>query len=345
MANFYDISSWNESLWFQPGGTRNKVIIENPNDHSLYYFKTSLKREKKDYKYEFWSEIIASEIGKLLGFDMLVYDIAYNRGEIGCLSKSMVIMGENTLNEGIKYLTGYDTTYNPEEKDSKKQYTFQFICETLKYYRFGHYVENIIELIILDCIIGNGDRHQENWGIVTEYRDVMKMLLEIANQEKKGLTETLFSILGISSKSKIESKARILNELKLTMPGQFSQIYDSGSCLGREIEDDRIQKMLSDEAMLNSYINRGVSEIHWEGEKLSHFDLISRINNIYPEIVWKIVMRIKQKFDKKRISGIIQNVDLRLPELLLDYKLPQERKDFILKLIVLRVQKLITLIG
>jgi hypothetical protein len=129
MAKFYDITKWNERPYFQTLGTRDKVIVENPDEHSEYYFKTSLKRDKKDYRHEFWSEIIASEIGELLGFDMLKYDIAFNRGQIGCLSKSMVTQGKNTLNEGIKYLTGFDTTYNPDDKDSKKNILFSLFVK------------------------------------------------------------------------------------------------------------------------------------------------------------------------------------------------------------------------
>jgi hypothetical protein len=53
MAEFYDISTWNEKPWFQTGGTRDKVILENPNTQEIYYFKTSLKKETIDYKYEF----------------------------------------------------------------------------------------------------------------------------------------------------------------------------------------------------------------------------------------------------------------------------------------------------
>jgi len=30
LAFFFDISSWNEKTWFQTGGTRSKVIVENP---------------------------------------------------------------------------------------------------------------------------------------------------------------------------------------------------------------------------------------------------------------------------------------------------------------------------
>lgn len=344
MAKFYDISDWNELTWFQTGGTRNKMIVENPADQLTYYFKTSLKREQIDYKYEFWSEIIASEVGILLGFDMLTYDIAFNNGEIGCLSKSMVTEGKNTLNEGYKYLTGFDTTYNPEDKSSKKLYSFQFIAEALKFYRMEHYIEKIIELIILDSIVGNGDRHQENWGIITEYNDVIKMLEEISNKGKKGFTDTLFSIFGITSKTRMESKTNIIEELKLKMPGQFSKIYDSGSCLGREIEDDKIHKMLLDEVMFKSYINRGVSEIHWKGEKVSHFKLIENIKGTYPEYIQKNILRIKQLYNEKKIKDCVYNIDTMLPESLFVFKLPKERKDFILKLIVLRTQKLITLV-
>jgi len=144
LANFYDISFWNEKPWYQTGGTRDKVIVENPSDGEEYYFKTSLKRAKIDYKYEFWSEIIASEVGILLGFDMLKYDIAFKEKELGCLSKSMVTEGTNKLTEGISYLTGFDTTYKPDDKDSKKQYSFQLICDTLEYFKLGRFIENIV---------------------------------------------------------------------------------------------------------------------------------------------------------------------------------------------------------
>jgi len=53
MAEFYDVTTWNEKPWYQTGGTRDKVIVENPANHKEYYFKTSLKRELKDYKHEY----------------------------------------------------------------------------------------------------------------------------------------------------------------------------------------------------------------------------------------------------------------------------------------------------
>ena len=48
MPDFYNITSWNEKPWYQTGGTRSKVIVENPETGEDYYFKSSLKKEKID---------------------------------------------------------------------------------------------------------------------------------------------------------------------------------------------------------------------------------------------------------------------------------------------------------
>ena len=42
MASFFDISEWEKHEYLQTGGTRDKEVVENPNDNRLYYFKTSL---------------------------------------------------------------------------------------------------------------------------------------------------------------------------------------------------------------------------------------------------------------------------------------------------------------
>jgi hypothetical protein len=342
MPDFYNITSWNEKPWFQTGGTRSKVVVENPETSDHYYFKSSLKKGEIDYKYEFWSEIAASEVGTILGFDMLRYDIAYNRGEIGCLSKSMNIEGKNKLTEGMSYLTGFDTTYNPEDKQSKKLYTFHFIRDTLNYFQLGHYIGNIIEIIVLDSIIGNGDRHQENWGIITDYNEVIQTLEDIAKKEKKGIFEkTLFALLAVTSKAKREDAEKLVKEFNLKMPGKFSQIYDSGSCLGREVDDDKVKQMLTDNAMIKSYIHKGVSEIHWEGEKLNHIVLIEKLQLTYPDIVQGIIARVKKNYTHEKIKKCILSIDEKLPLEFAQFKLPLDRKEFMVKLISLRVQNLL----
>jgi hypothetical protein len=321
MAEFYDISNWQKKPHFQTGGTRNKEIIESPGG-KLYYFKTSLKKKIIDYKYEFWSEIIASEIGKELGFNILKYDIAYNNGEIGCLSESMVDTNINKLSEGVNYLRGYDPNYIPDDKSSYSQYTFNFIEKTLAAYRLKDKMRHIVTTIIFDSLIGNGDRHQENWGFIVP---------NIKTTDSNSFRDSVKNLYGSIMKKKSD-------EFK----GIFAPIYDSGSCLGRELTDEKVDKMLNDDKMLEAYINRDKCEIRWKDDKISHFDIIKEIRNKskYKETVEKEINRIIETFKKETIENIVNNIDKQLPNTLQQYKLPESRKKIIIKFVSLRFDKL-----
>jgi len=272
---------------------------------------------------------------------MLKYDIAYNSGEIGCISKSMVTEGKNNLTEGIRYLSGYDNTYNPQDKQSYSEYTFQFIKEALELFSLEDSIEDIIKVIILDSIIGNSDRHQENWGFITEYNDTIKELektgFDIGNSSAGKLITKIISII---SKKKGEAFRKVVNNYKLILPSTFSPIYDSGSCLGREVEDDRVSKMLNDKNMIDAYINRGKAEIRWENKHISHFELIEKVKVEYPNIVNEIIDEVISRYNEQRIREIVNNIDTELPQSLNIHKLPNKRKELISKMITLRFNKL-----
>ena len=40
--------------------------------------------------------------------------------------------------------------------------------------KIPYFIDDIIKIIIFDSLIGNGDRHQENWAIITQ----QKLILE-----------------------------------------------------------------------------------------------------------------------------------------------------------------------
>lgn len=104
--------------------------------------------------------------------------------------------------------------------------------------------------------------------------------------------------------------------------------------------------MLTDSVQLEAYINRGRSEIHWEGEKqkLKHFDLIHKIaDNGYQNIIIETIDRLKSKYNKTKIADIINGIDNCIPQEYSLHKIPQERKDFLIKLVSLRVTKLFEL--
>jgi len=345
LAEYFDISEWNEQRWYGTKGTRNKVVVQNPNDGANYYFKSSLNKPGKDYKYEFWSEIIASEIGRTFGFNTLRYDIAFNKGEMGCISKFMNKEGETELTEGIQYLTGYKTTYKPKKKESKKEYTFQFICEALNFFEFKRYTEELIKIIIFDSIIGNGDRHQENWGIITNNKEAAKRLRNESRNLRHGyIRRKLIGLIAWSIENLPKTKTRYKIVFHSLMPSKFAPIYDNGSCLGRELLDDKVEQMLNNEKQLISYVRKGESEIHWDGKKVSHFELIKNIANEYTNEVKFEIARLIKCYSEFELLKIVHKIDGNLPEDKMQFKLPDNRKELIIKMITLRYTELIKIL-
>lgn len=347
MAKFLDITNWNEKPYFNTKGTRNKCVVSDPKDESLYFFKTSLLKDKKDYKTEFWSEIISSEIGRYLGFNVLEYNIAKHRDELGCISKSMNTENE-CLTEGISLLTGYDNTYNPDDKESYSNYTFDFILSALDCFNLGDQKDEIIKTIIFDSIIGNCDRHQENWGFITQSYTEKTLTKEEAKKHFRILRNAFKQIKEyIANDDSIEKNKKIILEKELNkifyIDGKYSPIYDSGSCLGREKDEDSVIEMLKNDVMLNSFINRGKYEIRWnnDGTKLNHFELIQNIYTKYPDIVLSIINKVISLYDKNKIREIVFNIDKELPQDLKErHLLSGPRKELIYKMINERYERL-----
>lgn len=110
---------------------------------------------------------------------------------------------------------------------------------------------------------------------------------------------------------------------------------------GEGKDEETVLKMLNDKVMLESFINRGKSEIRWstDGKKLNHFDLIRCIRNEYKEIVDEIIKKVISLYDEKKIENIVVNIDRNLPkELQEGYGLSENRKKLICKLIDERIK-------
>lgn len=351
MTEFYDISNWTERPYINTKGTRNKCIVIEPNSGIEYYFKTSICKGAMDYKTEFWSEIVASKVGQFLGFNVLDYNIAKHKDEIGCLSRSMINEGE-CLTEGISILTGFDNTYHPAEKKSYSLYTFQFIKEAISSFGLSKNIDDIIRTIIFDALIGNSDRHQENWGFITPYQErtltseeAKTFLTKLREQFKKIHDFARGSVNNENEHPDKPVKIRILK-----IDGKFAPIYDSGCCLAREKSEEAVKQMLNDKIRFESFINRGQSEIRWEGDgkKLNHFELIKYIKKEHLEVVINTINNVVALYDMNKIKDIVFNVDNTLPsELKLDerWTLSDIRKELICKLINERFERLKSIIS
>jgi len=345
MAKLFNISYWSEQSWWNTGGTRDKKIYLSPLDDELYYFKQSFKKGQRDYKHEFWSEIIASELGELLGFDILEYQIAIRGDVVGCISKSMINQASEELIEGGKYLQAFDNTFNPENTKLRSKYNVDLIINALISFKKEKHLKKLIETIVFDALIGNSDRHQENWAIInvhTVFSDGIKQIereIERIDEMPQWLQKVFKAIYTV--KGKIDPN---LQKARLMLPKQtrFAPIYDSGCSFGRELDDIRIKLMLKDEQEIEKYITKGLAEIHWEDNKISHFDLLNKLleKEILREHVIGSLERIIHKYDSISIEDIVLNIDEELIDAGNPNILPKERKDFILKLLTLRFNKL-----
>lgn len=349
MPKLYNITNWNPQPWFSTGGTRSKKYVQNPENGKYYYFKRSYKTQGRDYFFEFWSEVAATDVGLLLGFDMLRYDIALDNDDMGCISESMISAEGEELIEGGKYLQAFDNRFDPNVRELRGLYSFQLIVRSLDAFKMGGYIEQLIEIIVFDALIGNSDRHQENWAFINIISLFPGAMKELETGLKSGRFDQfpdwfknskLFKKILDYERKELKPEAKIV-KLYLQKTKGFAPIYDSGSSLGRELTDKKVISILKNEQEFEAYLNRGVSEIHWKDQKLNHFELINQLlQSSYAEIVLKVIERVKERFDAASVEKFVFEMDNAVPEELKRFKLPEERKRLMVKLITSRFERL-----
>ncbi len=362
IPTYTDISDWGKIEYTSTGGTRSKKIVIHPEEQKEYFFKGSKVIQETGeirYPFEFWSEIISSKIGQYLGFKMLDYNIAYMASDyqkIGCLSASMVEHSQNKLTEGVSYLTGFDPSYRPTLPEHKKRYTFQLICNALNYFELEEHIESIIDIIVFDSIVSNSDRHQENWGIITYFKETIDRF----DKELNSGNVSFGRRISIKIAKWITNSASLSHEIfkklpKSTLlfqhevaPVKFAPIYDSGCCLGRELEDARINILLNDSQQFKRYIDGGVSEIHWSETKgkISHYtliDLVKAQESSYGKLIKKRIKNIKTEYNHEKLKSLIFEIDSKLPNDLYLFKLPENRKQLIFNIVTSRLERLFSL--
>jgi hypothetical protein len=343
MTTIHDLTSWERLDYFNIKGTREKGVYQSP-DGIAYYFKTSIQKENKHFPFEFWSEVIAYELGKILNINVLRYDVGILDDKIGCVSKSMI--GENQqLIEGLQYLQAFDSGFNPSDKKQYSKYTFQFIEKALQKAGLSIYVRHLIEVIIFDALIGNQDRHQENWGIIIDYTNQTKEKTIYSDNKLNSTSDKAWylKVLGIKpnkpATKEVSDEYLAHKKQSPVVDHAFAPIYDSGSSLGRELLPEKVKRMLRDKTEYKAYMMNGQSEIHWEGKRLKYSELIPRIleNTDYPDVAVKMGEKLAL-YDETKFHDAMANIDKDIPSNFASLRLPQERKELILRLVSSRVE-------
>jgi len=153
-------------------GKGKKVWLSNPNNEKMCgwfkYVKMTYTKEDKEKlipTYENVSEKIAELIANELQIHNAKIDIGTYNGHLGCLSYN--ILGERrTMTEGISYISRCYPKYDIStgvDLDSKTYYGIEIILNSL---RTKELKNEFLKIMIFDFIIGNSDRHSNNWAII-----------------------------------------------------------------------------------------------------------------------------------------------------------------------------------
>lgn len=308
--NVIDISEWPDDDEFSaayPEGARPKRTLFSPAEPLEDFIKTDwrhmFKRSAQRYPEQYWAEIIAYEISVLLNIPAPPCYAAYDssNGQCGALSAWFYKEGQSDFysagNFFHKMIPGFDrekgTQHNIVDAD---KFNNRVLGRDQIYEFWG--------MMLFDIIIGNTDRHQDNWG----------HLLQAVKLPK--------------------SVARRRGE-KYDIKWKFAPWFDNGTSLGHELLVEKFSQWKDD--ALDRYIFRGKHHLRYSMknlERIGHMESLKLLDKL-PNVKALLMKKLKE-FDLKALKTALDNlVALPAPD---GGNLTQARADFIFRLTRRRVQ-------
>lgn len=175
-----DISDWrkDEEFFIYQEGARDKNLIYSPTNppfdfclpNHRYLFKKSSHRSPEQY----WIEIFAYRLGLEMGVTVPPTFVAYNKNTNICGALSEWFFATDKYPSNQYYVPGGDYfQFTIPDYNRKKgtQHNFELIASLCTFFdRHFNFTKNWheywVKTLTFDALIGNTDRHQDNWGII-----------------------------------------------------------------------------------------------------------------------------------------------------------------------------------
>lgn len=157
----YPIKTPNKDFYFTRGiltikGTRTKKIVFDTKNRAIAFFKYERDGELNS---ESCSEKMSYEIAKILGYDCAKIELARDEeGNLGILNYLFIDISNEEHMDAASYL-------NVNEKNRAQVYTISNIKKIIDNID-SKLFNGFIRTMVFDALIGEQDRHEENWGIV-----------------------------------------------------------------------------------------------------------------------------------------------------------------------------------
>jgi hypothetical protein len=310
-SNPIDVADWGRHLEFSeayPEGARPKRIVVSPIEPVQSVIRPSwqymFKLSDPKYPEQFWAELIAYQIGLLLNVPVPPSHAAFDSmtGECGSLSEWFYEEGEDVFYAAgyffYREIRGFD-----KEKGSQhnlltaQQLNVDFIGSD-QIYEFW-------SMMLFDSVIGNTDRHQENWGY----------------------------LLNLSPNSK--SVARRKGE-SYSVRLRFAPWFDNGTSLGYQIIPRKFEQW--DEIRLGNFIKKGCHHIRFSMDNLTHIGHLESMEFIakHNASVKTLLLKKLKAFDVEKFrKTVLYLVGLPMPT---HARLTQSRAEFVIRLTLRRIE-------
>ncbi len=220
---------------------------------------------------EHWAEKIAAEVAGLLGIPRARVELAEHQGERGSITENIasdyydLIHGNELMERTVSLHDDLGLNFHLSDHTMENIWlaldrTFQSDAARLEVkHRFAEY-------LVLDAVVGNTDRHSENWGVLRG-KDVSQSVEYLAPS------------------------------------------YDHGSSLGRELMDERRERLLTDNRV-GDYAEKGRGQIYWQSTGKrgpSPLELIRLAASKYPDIFHPAIAKLGN-LNESSLRNIVNSV-------------------------------------
>ena len=304
-----DVAAWpeDEEYPYFPEGSRDKRLLRcpSPAPYSLLIagHRYQFKQSRRIYPDQFWAEVAAFRIGRLIGAHvppaypawdsragicaaLIEWFYGYpDRPTEGFLSGGMFMksmINQYDLKRGRQHNFGHIETLcgvlASEGKNSSIKLAADWPCAWA-------------QMLTFDALIGNTDRHHENWGFILDR-----------------------------------------NPMHPRPNTRLAPAFDNGTSLGHEFLAEQFAQF-DDEAFLGRYIRRGCHHLRWQlhdERQAAHAELLLKLAEKHPQC--RAPMLKLLDFD----GAALESALMKLTELVLPTPLSPERARFMLRLVLAR---------
>ncbi len=292
------------------GGSRPRLTFYHKDKKQIFFFKTYTHTPR-----EVWAECLASHIAELMGLNAQLVTIKTTPKRLesvlrsrypGILPRNWKPVGSFARNIFPKKV---ETTYGAAIVETPSEpLRLEAIEEKIKgkYYAADDLLQSYADMVVFDALIGNMDRHHENWGICS-YQKYRQQIL--------------------------------VDRQRLVSLRYFTPLFDHGSSLMFELSDADIDNMTNDEERLKRYVENSKYGfiLNSKREKTNMFELIEqhlKSNSSWGRRFKKSLKRVKD-MDMLELAGLV----IKMPSLeILEYD--TRRRKLLYKSLIMRYTRL-----